>query len=44
MDRVGKAGGVFPLQAYQNAFNLCLLSVSAAMVISIFLMKMKKAE
>jgi sugar phosphate permease len=44
MDRVGKAGGAFPLQAYQNAFNLCLLSVSAAMVISIFLMKMKKAE
>jgi MFS family permease len=44
MDRVGKAGGSFPVQAYQNAFALCLLSVLVAMVISIFLMKMKKAE
>jgi MFS family permease len=44
MDRVGKAGGTFPLQAYQSAFTLCLLSVLIAMVISIFFMKMKKAE
>jgi len=44
MDRVGKAGGTFPLQAYQNAFILCLFSVLAAMVISIFLMKMKRAK
>jgi MFS family permease len=42
MDRVGKAGGTFPLQAYQNAFILCLLSVLVAMGISIFLMKLKK--
>lgn len=44
MDRVGKAGGTFPFQAYQNAFILCLLSVLVAMGISIFLMKMKRAK
>lgn len=44
MDRVGKTGGTFPVQAYQNAFTLCLFSVLVAMVISFFLMKMKKAE
>lgn len=44
LDRVGKVGGTFPLQAYQSAFSLCLLSVLVAMVISIFLMKMKKAD
>ena len=42
MDRVGKVGGGFPLEAYQNAFILCLLSVFAALVISVFLIKMKR--
>jgi sugar phosphate permease len=42
MDRVGKAGGTFPVQAYQNAFTLCMLSVLVAMVISFFLVKMRR--
>ncbi len=42
MDRVGKAGGAFPVQAYQNAFTLCVLSVLVALVISFFLMKMRR--
>jgi MFS family permease len=35
MDRVGKIGGVFPFEAYQHAFLLCLAAVSAGFVISL---------
>jgi MFS family permease len=41
MDRVGKVGGAFPFQAYQNAFLLCLSSMGIAMLISILLWKRK---
>jgi MFS family permease len=45
MDRVGKApGGSFPLQAYEHAFTLCLLSMSIAMFVSFILVKLKKAN
>ena len=35
MDRVGKIGGSFPFEAYQDAFLLCLAAVSAGFVISV---------
>ena len=42
MDRVGKTGSGFPIQAYQNAFGLCLASLSVAFLISLFLGKRMK--
>jgi MFS family permease len=39
MDRVGKNGAGFPFEAYQNAFVLCLASLSIAFIISLFLGK-----
>jgi len=39
MDRVGKTGVGFPFEAYQNAFGLCLASLSIAFIISLFLGK-----
>jgi MFS family permease len=42
MDRVGKTGGVFPFEAYQHAFGLCLSSISISLVISFFLIRKKK--
>ncbi|MBM4334098.1 MAG: MFS transporter [Deltaproteobacteria bacterium] len=41
MDRVGKIGGAFPLEAYQHAFGLCLFSISISLVISFFLIRTK---
>ncbi len=41
MDRVGKIGGAFPVEAYRDAFTLCLISISAAMGLSFFLWKRK---
>jgi sugar phosphate permease len=35
MDRVGKIGGVFPFEAYQDAFALCLGAVLTAFIISL---------
>jgi hypothetical protein len=35
MDRVGKIGGAFPFEAYQNAFALCLGAVAVAFVVSL---------
>jgi MFS family permease len=43
MDRVGKIGGAFPLQAYQNAFTLCLGAVFIAFILSLFLPRMRKS-
>ncbi len=37
MDQVGKSGGVFPFEAYRQAFFLCLISVFVAFLISLFL-------
>jgi MFS family permease len=42
MDRVGKTAAGFPFEAYQNAFGLCLASLSVAFVISLFLGKRAK--
>jgi len=39
MDRVGKVGGAFPFEAYQNAFALCFGAVCAAFIISLFIIK-----
>ena len=41
MDRVGKTGGAFPVEAYRDAFTLCLISISVAMGLSFFLWKRK---
>jgi sugar phosphate permease len=43
MDRVGKIGGAFPLQAYQNAFTLCLIAVFIAFIFSLLLPRMRKS-
>ncbi len=43
MDRVGKTGGAFPIEAYQNAFGLCLASLSIAFIISLFLDRRMKS-
>ena len=43
MDRVGKTGAGFPFEAYQNAFGLCLASLSVAFIISLFLGKGMKS-
>jgi sugar phosphate permease len=42
MDRVGKSGGIFPFEAYQHAFGLCLSSLSISLVISLFLIRRRK--
>ena len=42
MDRVGKSGGVFPFEAYQHAFGLCLSSISISLVISFFLIRKRE--
>jgi MFS family permease len=44
MDRVGKVGGSFPLEAYQHAFGLCLFSISISLMISFFLIRKRKKE
>jgi MFS family permease len=44
MDRVGKIGGAFPLEAYQNAFTLCFVSIFAAMGLSFLLWKKKNTR
>jgi sugar phosphate permease len=41
MDRSGKSGGAFSPEAYQNAFSLCLVSIFAAMMLSLLLWKRK---
>jgi MFS family permease len=41
MDRSGKSGGSFSLEAYQNAFSLCLVSILAATMLSLLLWKRK---
>jgi hypothetical protein len=43
MDRVGKIGGAFPLQAYQNAFILCLIAVFIAFILSLLLPYTRKS-
>jgi predicted MFS family arabinose efflux permease len=43
MDRVGKIEGAFPLQAYQNAFTLCLSAVFIAFMLSLLLPRMRKS-
>jgi len=43
MDRIGKTGAGFPFEAYQNAFGLCLASLSIAFIISLFLGKGMKS-
>jgi sugar phosphate permease len=43
IDRVGKIGGAFPLQAYQNAFTLCLIAVFIAFIFSLLLPRMRKS-
>jgi MFS family permease len=43
MDRVGKIGGAFPLQAYHNAFTLCLIAVFIAFFFSLLLPRMRKS-
>jgi len=42
MDRVGKIGGVFPFSAYQNAFILCLSSISISLILSLLLIRKRK--
>ncbi len=42
MDRVGRTQGVFPFEAYQQAFTSCLVSVSIAWMISFLLLKKSK--
>jgi len=42
MDRVGRSGGRFPFEAYQQAFGLCLSSLAVSLVVSFFLIKRKK--
>lgn len=37
MDQVGKVENIFPFRAYQNAFGLCLLSLTISLVFSFFL-------
>jgi len=44
MDQVGKVGGVFPFAAYQQAFVLCLSSVSVSLILSLVLIAKKKKE
>ena len=44
MDRVGKSGGTFPLEAYQQAFGLCLFSLAVSLVISFFLIRKKEGR
>jgi MFS family permease len=43
MDRVGKTGAGFPLEAYQHAFGLCLASLSVAFIITFYLGKRMKS-
>jgi sugar phosphate permease len=39
MDRVGRSGNGFPLEAYQHAFLLCLSSIFFSLLISFLLLK-----
>jgi predicted MFS family arabinose efflux permease len=43
MDRIGKTGDRFPFEAYQNGFGLCLVSLSIAFIISLFVRKGMKS-
>ncbi len=42
MDRVGRNGGAFPFEAYQQAFGLCLFSLTVSLVISLSLIRRKE--
>ena len=42
MDRVGRSGGIFPFEAYRQAFGLCLCSLIVSWVVSFCLIKRKK--
>jgi len=44
MDRVGKIGSAFPFAAYQNAFILCLSSISTSLILSLLLIRKRKRE
>jgi sugar phosphate permease len=44
MDRVGKSGGAFPFEAYQQAFGLCLSSLAVSLLISFLLLRKKERE
>ncbi len=44
MDRVGRSGGTFPFAAYQQAFGLCLSSLTVSWIVSFFLIKKNRGS